>query len=419
MRGASGDEERILYIEPFAGVSGDMFLGALLDLGARLDHLTETLRLLGLGGYELEAGKCLKSGISATRFEVRPVHEESHPHAGGEHRHRGFREIRELIERSGLSPWVREKAVAAFEKLAVAEGRIHDQPPEQVHFHEVGALDSIIDLVGAMVALEEYQPATVLCAAVNLGQGALHCRHGRYPVPAPAALELLRGVPVYSDGTEGELTTPTGAALLATLVRHFGPRPPMRVRAVGYGAGTRDIPGVANVLRVTLGERAGQADGAETDEQVGVLEATIDDMNPQLLGHVFERALSAGALDIYLTPVHMKKGRPGAELTVLCRPAEVDALMRLLFAETSTLGIRHRLSWRKVLERRVETVETEYGPVGIKVGLLDGRRVNFAPEFEDCRRCAEQKGVTVKQVMAVAAHSYLSRSPGAEPDAVD
>lgn len=416
MSGVSLEEERIVYLEPFAGVSGDMFLGALLDLGTRLDDLTERLQFLPLGGYELAAGKCLKAGISATRFEVRPMREEPEHHDGGEHHHRGLGEIRHLIEHSGLSPWVREKALAAFQKLAVAEGMIHDRPPEQVHFHEVGALDSIVDLVGAMVAMERYQPATVMCAPVNVGQGALDCRHGRYPVPAPAALELLRGVPIYSDGTDGELTTPTGAALLATLVQRFGPRPPMRVRAVGYGAGTRDIPRVANVLRITLGERTRPAEARDGDEQVGVLEATIDDMNPQLFGHFFDRALSAGALDVYLTPVQMKKDRPGAELTVLCRPVDLEAMTRLLFAETSTLGVRHRLAWRKVLDRRLETVETEYGPVRIKVGLLDGRRVNFAPEFEDCRRCAAEKGVSLKQVLAVAAHCYLALSPRPEPD---
>jgi pyridinium-3,5-bisthiocarboxylic acid mononucleotide nickel chelatase len=416
MSDVSREPERILYLEPFAGISGDMFLGALLDLGTRVDLLEDRLRLLPLGGCELMAAKCLKAGISATRFEVR-LFPERHPHhEGGGHHHRSFGEIRDLIERSGLSPWVRERAVAAFGKLAVAEGRIHNRPPDQVQFHEVGALDSIVDLVGAMVAMEEYQPVTVMCAPVNVGQGALNCRHGRYPVPAPAALELLREVPVYSDGTDGELTTPTGAALLATLVQHFGPRPPMRVRAIGYGAGTREIPGVANVLRVTLGERTHPAEVPGDDEQIGVLEAAIDDMNPQLFGHLFDRAFSAGALDLYLTPVQMKKDRPGAELTVLCRPEDVGAMTRLLFEETSTLGVRHRLAWRKVLERRLETVETEYGPVRVKVGLLDGKRVNFAPEFDDCRRWALEKGVPLKRVLAAAAHCYLACGSGGEPD---
>jgi uncharacterized protein (TIGR00299 family) protein len=404
------ESAKAIFIEPFAGISGDMFLGALLDLGLNLDRLKQQLSHLPLTGYEISVRKCSKAGIQATKFDVLyNEHDHDRPSAH-DHHHRTFREIRQMIGGSTLSPWVKEKAIAAFEKLAFAEGKIHGQAPDEVHFHEVGAVDSIIDIVGAMIAIKEYLPAAIVCAPVNVGQGTLACRHGVYPVPGPATLELLRNVPIYSNSLTGELTTPTGAALLAALVERFEPCSLMRAQACGYGAGTRDIPGAANVLRVTLGEQLRVA-GEPADEQVAVIEAAIDDMNPQVYGYLSERALSSGALDVYLTPVQMKKNRPGIELTVLCALEKVGDLARMILTETTTLGLRYRLAWRKILERRLEAVSTEYGEVRIKVALLDGVRVNFAPEYEDCRRLAAEHGVPLKEVMAVATGSYLARGP--------
>ncbi|MFH1574752.1 MAG: LarC family nickel insertion protein, partial [Acidobacteriota bacterium] len=286
---------RILFIEPCCGISGDMLLGALLDLGADPEHLRRQLGLLPFHGYSLSIRKCLKAGITSTKFDVHlasdhPQQPEDHHH---HHHHRTFAQIRTMISESGLSAWVREHAVDAFARLAAAEGKIHDQAPEQVHFHEVGAVDSIIDIVGTMVALEGFLPLSIRCAPVNVGSGTLQCRHGVYPVPGPAALQLLENIPIYSDATGGELTTPTGAALLAALVGEFGPRPPMRVTAAGYGAGTRDIPGVANVLRVSLGEAAADC-CLDTGEKVTVIDANIDDMNPQLYDYFMEKALALG-----------------------------------------------------------------------------------------------------------------------------
>lgn len=398
---------KIIFIEPFAGISGDMFLGALLDMGLSLDRLKERLSLLPLTGYRLAARRVEKGGIRATKFEVLSEAHDHGAHPGHAHRERTFREIRRMIGESALSPWVKEKATAAFARLAAAEGRIHDRDPEEVHFHEIGALDSIVDIVGAMISVEEQLPAAIVCAPVNVGQGTLECRHGIYPAPAPATLELLRDVPIYSDSLPGELTTPTGAALLATLVDRFGERPLMKVHAVGYGAGTRDLPHAANVLRVTVGETPVPAE-ARTEEAVTVIEAAIDDMNPQLFGHLMDRLLTAGALDAYLTPVQMKKNRPGVGLTVLCAAEKVHDLCRLILAETTTLGIRYRPERRWILERRFETVVTPFGQVRIKLGLLDGKRVNFAPEYEDCRRLAAETGKPLKEIMAAAAAAWLA-----------
>lgn len=409
MKGDGFAGAKIIFIEPFAGISGDMFLGAFLDLGLSLEKLKNRLDLLPLTGYRLAARRVAKSGISATKFEVLSETHNHEAHPGHAHHERTFREIRRMIGESSLSPWVKDKAIAAFARLAEAEGRIHDRDPEEVHFHEIGALDSIVDIVGAMVAVEEQLPAAIVCAPVNVGQGTLECRHGVYPAPAPAALELLRDIPIYADALRGELTTPTGAALLATLVDWFGERPLMKLRAVGYGAGTRDLPHAANVLRVSVGETCG---GAGADEPLTVIEAAIDDMNPQLYGHLLERLLAAGALDTYLTPVQMKKGRPGVQITVLSAGENARDLGRLILAETTTLGIRYRPERRWILERHFETVATPFGQVRIKIGLLDGEAVNFAPEYEDCRRLAVETGKPLKEIMAAAAAAWLASGSG-------
>jgi hypothetical protein len=388
---------KILFIEPFSGVSGDMMIGALLDLGFSFEELQSKLRSIHLHGYQLSAQKCLRSGIQATKFDVQ---------AGHSHHHRSYEDIRGMIESSGLSPWVKEKSVEAFRRLAEAEGKIHGQLPEKVHFHEVGAVDSIIDIVGTMIAMEAFLPIRIVSSAVNVGQGTLECQHGTYPVPGPAAQELLRDVPVFSNNVTGELTTPTGATLLVTLVEEFGARPPMKIITSGYGAGTRQTPGNANVLRISLGEPQTEA-AVSPEEQVAVIDATIDDMSPQIYGYFQEKALEAGALDVYSTPVQMKKNRPAQKITCVCAPEDVDRLAELIFRETTTIGVRYTVARRKTLQREFLQVQTPYGAVTMKLSLLDGRTVNFVPEFEDCRALAAQKQVALKEIQAAAVHAYL------------
>jgi len=406
-------KNQILYIDASCGISGDMTIGALLDLGGKLEFLQEKLASVSLRGYRLSARKELRAGIQATKFDV-IFDENSDPpghhgvsHDVHHHHHRSFGDIRRMIELSSLPAWVKERSVSAFLKLAQAEGAVHNQRPEEVHFHEVGAADSIIDIVGCMILMEELMPARIVCSPVNVGRGTLKCRHGIYPVPGPAAEHLLRGVPTFSNEVEGELTTPTGAALLAVLVGSYGSRPLMSALRAGYGAGTRDTPGGANVLRLTLAEE-GYADASGEAGEVIVVEAAIDDMSPQVWGYFQERALSAGALDVYAVPALMKKNRPGFVLTIVCESARFDEMTRLVFAETTTIGLRYTTALRRTLDREIVQVQTEYGAVGIKVASLQGRRVNFVPEYEDCRRLAAEKGVPLKDVTAAASRAYLN-----------
>jgi pyridinium-3,5-bisthiocarboxylic acid mononucleotide nickel chelatase len=391
----------ILFIEPFSGISGDMMIGALIDLGFNFEELQDKLSLLPLKEYRLSFQKGARSGIQATKFDV---------HAGHSHYHRSYGDIRGMIESSGLSPWVREKSIEAFRRLAEAEGKIHGLSPEMVHFHEVGAVDSIIDIVGTMVAMESLLPVRIISSPVNVGQGTLECQHGIYPVPAPATQELLRNMPVFSNNVTGELTTPTGATLLATLVEEFGVCPAMKITGTGYGAGARQTPGNANVLRISLGEAQEKAT-AVTEEQVAVMDATIDDMSPQIYGYFQEKALEAGALDVYATPIQMKKNRPAQKITCVCAVSDVDRLAELIFCETTTIGIRYSIAQRKTLKREFFKVQTSYGDVSMKISLLNGRRVNFIPEFEDCRRLAEKNRVALKEIQAAAVHAYLNVRP--------
>jgi pyridinium-3,5-bisthiocarboxylic acid mononucleotide nickel chelatase len=407
--------QNILLIEPNSGISGDMMIGALLDMGFSFDELQAKLKLLPLHGYHLSAQKCNRAGIQATKFDVHEDHSHSHDHEHAHshshdhsHGHRSFADIRAMIESSGLSPWVREKSIEAFRRLAEAEGKIHGQPPEKVHFHEVGAVDSIVDIVGTMIAMEAFQSAKIVSTAVNVGQGTLECQHGVYPVPGPAAQDLLKGVPVFSNQVTGELTTPTGATLLVSLVNDFGMRPPMKIVKTGYGAGTRQTPGSANVLRVSLGEAYAE-EVVSPEEQVAVIDATIDDMSPQVYGYFQEKALEAGALDVYSTSIQMKKNRPAQKITCVCAIADIDKITDVIFRETTTIGIRYSIEQRKTLQREFQPVQTVYGPIMMKVSLLAGRPVNYAPEFEDCRRLAEQTGVALKEIQAAAIHAYLQR----------
>jgi uncharacterized protein (TIGR00299 family) protein len=312
-----------------------------------------------------------------------------------------------MISASGLSSWVKEKSLDAFRCLAEAEGKIHNQPVDQVRFHEVGAVDSIIDIVGSTIAIEQLLPARVMCSSVNVGHGTLECQHGTYPVPGPAAQELLKGIPTFSNSVAGELTTPTGAALLVTHVEEFRQRPPMKIQRSGYGAGTRETPGNANVLRITLGEEISEVAGFSPEEQVAVVEATIDDMSPQVYGYFQEKAIAAGALDVYAVPIQMKKNRPAMLVTLVCACELLDMLCRLIFEETTTIGVRYTLAKRRTLQREFVPVQTEYGMVTVKVSWLYTRRMNIAPEYEDCRRLAAEKGVPLKEVLSAATNAYL------------
>ena len=399
---------RTLYLDCFAGASGDMLVGALLDCGLDFERLKADLAKLGVGGYELALRRVDRSGISAAKFDVHlhaaeHHHDDHHGHHHHHNEHRSLSEIQRLIAASGLCQEVKGRAAAIFQRLGEAEAKIHGIPVERVHFHEVGAVDSIVDIVGASIALEALGVERLITSPLHVGSGTFTCAHGTYPVPGPATAELLRGFPVYSKEIDGELVTPTGAAVIATLASGCGPLPVMRVERVGYGAGTRDYPKFPNVLRAILGELAED----RTPTAVTVIEANIDDLNAQVFGHLMEQALEAGALDIFYTPVQMKKNRPGVLLTLLCAPDDRERLAALVFRETTTLGLRYREENRVVLRREHVTVETAYGPVRIKVARDEaGQVVNSAPEFDDCRAAAGRHGVAVREVQTAALAAY-------------
>jgi uncharacterized protein (TIGR00299 family) protein len=397
---------RQAYLDCFSGISGDMFVGALLDLGLPLESLLAELKKIPLGCYEFKRTRAVRGHLAGTRIEILIPAEQPH---------RKLADIEGLIAHSALSAGVQEQVLKVFRRLAEAEGKLHNMPPEQVHFHEVGAMDSILDIVGTCVGLELLDIAQLTCSPVNVGSGSVLAAHGSLPVPAPASLELLKDVPIYSSGVEGELVTPTGAALITTLAAGFGPIPAMKVERIGYGAGAREIPGQPNLARLLLGQSAepvAAQPGAPGDEVVSVIEANVDDMSPQLYGFFIDQALAAGALDVTCTPIQMKKNRPGILLSVLCTPEKCDALAQMLFEQTTSIGVRIYEARRKVLERELVSVETPYGAVKVKVARRDGKVLNVAPEYEDCQRLATEKGVPLKQVMAAAQAAYLTQMPG-------
>jgi len=379
---------KALYYDCFAGISGDMHLAALLDLGLDFDDLVLELNGLGLGGYGVQAGRASRKGISGV--QVRVVLDPHQP------AHRNLRQIEALIGSSSLKESVRARAVAAFRRLAEAEARIHDTLPDQIHFHEVGALDAIVDIVGGAIALDRLQVDRVLCSPVELGGGVAYCAHGILPVPAPATLELLKGVPVKLGAAPFEATTPTGAALLRTFVDEFVERPELIIDRVGYGIGHRDGP-MPNVLRVCLGELSAPA---EEWRELCMLECNIDDMNPECYDHVFERLFAAGASDVWLTPVLMKKNRPGTVLSVLCAPALESELIERLLLETTTLGVRRYTVDRTALIRETTRVATHYGEVAVKIAYHRGRPLRGKPEYEDCKRRALEHRVPIHAVYA-------------------
>jgi uncharacterized protein (TIGR00299 family) protein len=390
----------VLYFDCFSGASGDMILGAFLDLGLPLDALTSALGSLALEYGAVSAERVKRAGVAATKFRL----QEKAPSSGHGHHH--LKHIVAAIRRSALKRESQERAVHLFERLAEAEGAIHNTPIEKVHLHEVGALDSIIDIVGAVYAFEWFGIQDVGASPLNVGGGTVECAHGRFPVPAPATARLLAHVPVYGDG-DCELVTPTGALLITGYARAFGPLPAMRVERIGYGAGERDPEARPNVLRLFLGERAAEhatsLDGA--DERVVKIECEIDDMNPQFFGPLMDRLLASGALDVFYTPIQMKKGRPGTLVTVIAPPASRHALTAVLFRDSTTIGLRYEEMSRTCLDRGVETVRTPYGPVRFKIARRDGVELNASPEFEDCERLAAEHGVSIKTVQAAAIQS--------------
>ena len=443
---------RIAYLECFSGISGDMFLGALVDAGVSPDLLKRTVGALGVDA-RLEISRVDRSGISAVKVDViaagekelpreefwerqanhqhEPAHsrEHKHPHEhdhehkhehsqehghAHHHPHRGLKEIREVIGKAAISQSARARAVKTFEALGAAEAKIHNTDLEDIRFHEVGAVDAIVDIVCAAVGAEALGVDEWVCSPLNVGGGTVECAHGTFPIPAPATLELLKNAPIYSSEIQKELVTPTGAAIVSVLASRFAQFPRMKTERIGYGAGTRDFKGHPNVVRLSIGEAVGHEAGKTPAEEIVVLEANVDDMTPQVFGYVMERALQAGALDVFATAVQMKKSRPGMLLTVLCRPEESAQLRQLIFTETTTLGVRERREARTTLARRHISVQTRWGEVRMKLATLNGSGsvTNYAPEYEDCRRIAEQQSVPLKTVMQEAIRIFLEKENG-------
>ena len=439
---------RIAYVDCFSGISGDMFLAALVDAGVSPKLFEETVAALNIGA-KLEISKVNRSGITATKVDViingqkdsprdsktsthdhghehghhphddhHQHHHEAHPHS---HEHgRGLTAIRELINRSKISPRAKTTAIFIFEKLGAAESKIHNVPIDKIHFHEVGATDALVDIVCAAVGAEALAVDEIICSPLNVGGGTVECAHGTFPVPSPATIELLKGAPVYSSGLQAELVTPTGAAIVATLATRFSQFPEMKIEKTGYGAGTYGFPGLANVLRITIGDTsswgagvpAREGSGTTSQDTITVLEANLDDLNPQVFGYVMDRLLEAGALDVFATPIQMKKSRPGSLLTVLAKPEDAPKLTEIVFAETTTLGVRRREESRQILARKWTTVPTRFGDVRIKIASLNGTVTSYTPEYEDCRRLAAEQKVPLKTVMNEAMEAYAKSLRG-------
>lgn len=381
---------RIAYFDCFSGISGDMAIGALLDAGLSFEALRTQLAALNISGYALAAEKVKKHGIAGTKFHV-DVHDPG-PH------HRRLRDIEAILRASRLEGQIQERALAVFTRLAEAEALIHHTTVDDVHFHEVGAVDSIVDITGTVIGLHALGVQRVLASPVNVGAGFVRAAHGVLPVPPPATAELLKGAPTYARGQDGELTTPTGAALLATLAEAFGPLPALCVEQIGYGAGSKDLPHAPNLLRVFIGEDNTRGDA----DLITVLEANLDDMNPEWFEYAQEQLFAQGALDVFYTPIFMKKNRPATKLTVLCESGKVDVLADVLFRDTSTFGVRTYEVRRQKLQRFSQVVDTRYGLIAVKIGQWRGQVVQVSPEYESCRQAARRCGVPLKDVYQAA-----------------
>ena len=391
---------KIAYFDCYSGASGDMILGALLDAGLDLAHLTQELAKLGLSHYDVSKTQVTKNGISATQALVR-VEQDHH-----DHHHRHLADITAIIDRSELSEAVKRDSQRIFRRLAEAEAKVHNTSPEKIHFHEVGAMDAIIDVVGAVIGLHALAIDTITCSALHVGTGTVKCAHGTLPVPAPATAELIRGKPAYATGIRGELLTPTGAAILTTLASDFGPLPSMTIDHIGHGAGNADHA-IANLVRLFIGSDVPAAN-ALRQEQTATIETTIDDMNPQIYDHLIEKALQMGALDIFCSPIQMKKNRSGTLVTIICKPEMVSQLSDLLFRETTTIGLRWRLDNRFMLQREFVNVKTRFGTIKCKAASQGTEMVNLMPEYDDCRRVAIAHQVPLKIVLEEARAQALA-----------
>jgi uncharacterized protein (TIGR00299 family) protein len=406
----SGWLVKVLYFDCFSGAAGDMILGALIDAGLPLDALKQALGSLGVEGWDVSADRVVKCGITATKFRV---HEGigdqgsglSQGVAGVGHRHYHLAGIKKRIAQSALPDNGKRRAAALFDRLAEAESAIHNTPVEKVHLHEVGALDSIVDIVGAVFALDWFKADRIVVSPINVGSGTVKTAHGVYPVPAPATLRLLGDAPVYGSAIPAELLTPTGALVLTGYADAFGPMPAMRVERVGYGAGDRDLDGTPNVVRVVVGE----GEAATPAMRVVVIECEIDDMNPQIFGALMDRLQDTGALDVCYSAVQMKKNRPGTLMTIVARPADRERIVDLVFRETTTIGVRFTEMARECLEREMVPVETPLGTIRFKVARRSGHVFNAQPEFDDLVRLAGEHGRPIKEVQAVAAKAWLER----------
>ena len=386
---------RLAYFDCHSGVAGDMILGALLDAGCPPETMHDAISQLKLDDVQLEIERTQRGGMAGTLAKVR-IQETHH--------HRHLPDIQRIIEATALPAAVKTNALAIFQRLAEAEAKAHGIPLEKVHFHEVGAADAIVDIVCACTGLEALGIQQIVCSAIPTGNGTVTCAHGVLPVPAPATAELLRNVPIAASDAQHELTTPTGAAIATTLAQSFGPLPNLTISAVGYGAGTREDPKRPNLLRILIGDSA--LEQHEEGDVVTILEASLDDTTGQALGYACEQLLNAGALDAYLVPIIMKKGRPGHLLTVLCQPQDADRLEAVIFAETSTLGLRRSESMRARLARSVDTVTTRFGEIRVKVGRHCGRVVQVWPEYEDCAAAARSTTTPLRDVQHEALHIW-------------
>jgi uncharacterized protein (TIGR00299 family) protein len=439
---------KIAYLDCFSGISGDMFLAALVDAGVPISVLQEAVDTLNLG-VQLNLYRVNRSGIDSAKVDVLTAegqsaeaasthththqHSHDHDHAhdhhhdhhdhnhdhGHRHEHphvhgRSLSVIQQLITSSALAKPVQQIALTAFDLLGHAEAKIHNVAIETIHFHEVGAIDAIADIVATAAGCYWLQIERWYCSSLNVGGGHVHCAHGKFPVPAPATLELLRDLPIYSSGVQKELVTPTGAALLRALNVTSSKLPAMRMLSTGYGAGSRDLPGQPNVLRLILGESVDTAmlhpASIQSKEKIGIIETTIDDATPELLSYVADRLLAAGASDVHRTPIQMKKGRSGTQLTILCSPGRALELQQIVFVESTTLGLRYREEDKFILDRAAVSASTEWGEVRIKLGIAAGKIVNAAPEYEDCKRLAQQHAVPLKQVMQAAIAAYYQQA---------
>jgi len=409
---------KVLYFDCFAGAAGDMIVGALLDAGLPFEELKRALGSLAVEGWDVSVVRVVKTGITATKFRV---HEHAHVHDGGhghdhqhDHGHHSLDQIYAAINRSSLSDAGKARAIAMFGRLGEAESAIHGIPIDKIHLHEVGAIDSIIDIVGAVFAIEWFKADRIVVSPINVGSGMVRTEHGVFPVPAPATVTLVKNAPVYSTGIQSELLTPTGALILTEFASAYGPVPPMTIEKVGYGAGDRDLKETPNVVRVLVGESedvrsAGAAAPAGPSMKVVVLECEIDDMNPQIFGVLMEKLYAAGALEVFYSAVQMKKNRPGTLMTIVAKPEQREAMTEIVFRESTTIGIRHQELLRECLDREMVTVTTTLGPVRFKVARRDGRVLNAQPEFEDLAKLSNERGIPIKDVQALAHKAWLER----------